>query len=91
MSKKINFVPDVSNIKLSLILIILICGIIFFVYLRKERFHNITNMINMNPSEISSKLKTVKKCIKNPDSCSQENRKKIVDDLNGLINFLDKL
>ena len=88
MSKKINFVPDVSNIEFSLILIILICAIIFFVYLRKERFHN---MINMNPSEINSKLKKVKKCIKNPDSCSQENRKKIVDDLNDLINFLDKL
>ena len=78
---------NTTTINLTLILIILICGIIFFVYLRKEKFHNMHNMLKMEPSEIRNKLQNVKRCIKNPDSCNQKQRNEIVEQLNNLISL----
>lgn len=83
MIKEIN----VSQIKLSLILIILICAIIFFLYLRKERFHNIQDMLNMKPNDMREKLTDIKKCIKNPKLCNQQKRNQIVTQLDALINL----
>jgi len=53
MSKKINYVPNISNIKLSLILIVMICAIVFFVYLRKEQFKNNSNNYNNSNSNVN--------------------------------------
>jgi hypothetical protein len=53
MPKKINYVPNISNIKLSLILIVMICAIVFFVYLRKEQFKNNSNS-NVNKANDSN-------------------------------------
>lgn len=87
MAKKIDLVSNISNIKLSLILVVLICAILFFVYLRKERFHNIQDMLNMEPSEVRSKLENIKSCIKNPNTCSEQKRDLIITDLDTLINL----
>ena len=65
--------------------------IIFFVYLRKERFQNIQDMLNMEPNDVRTKLKNVKSCIQNPDSCNQEKRDKIVSELNTLITLSEML
>ena len=83
MAKKNN----ISTINLSLLLIILICGIIFFVYLRKERFQNIQDMLSMQPNDVRAKLQKVKNCIQNPDSCDQEKRDEIVNQLDTLISL----
>ena len=82
-----NFVPDLSNIKLSLILIIMICAIVFFVYLRKERFHNVSDIMNMDKTEIRSKLQRVKSCIEDQESCDAETREDIVKELDTLISL----
>lgn len=87
MAKKIN----ISDIKLSLILIILICAIIFFLYLRKERFHNVQDMLNMEPNDVRAQLRNVKNCIQNPESCNDETRNEIVNQLDKLINLTQML
>ena len=75
------------TINLTLILVILICAIIFFVYLRKEKFHNMHDMLDMEPSDIRNQLQTVKRCIQNPDSCNQKQRNEIVEQLDNLVSL----
>lgn len=87
MAKKNN----ISTINLSLILIILICAIIFFVYFRKEKFYNMHDMLNMEPSDIRNKLQNVKRCIQNPDSCNQKERNEIVEQLESLISLSEMI
>ena len=88
MAKKNN----ISTINLSLILIILICAIIFFLYLKKkEKFHNMHDMLDMEPSDIRMKLQNVKRCIENPESCNQKERDEIVEQLESLINLSEMI
>lgn len=96
MPKRINYVPNILNIKFSLILIIMICAIVFFIYLRKEYFNNNNNYDNndydimdiMSKDKIRSNLEKVKKCIQNPDKCDREDKKDIMKNIDLLMTFL---
>lgn len=94
MSKKLNFpkMEEISNIQLSLVMIILICAIIFFVYLRKEYFNsennlnnyemnNINNMIN--EEYIKESLSVIRKYVENPEKY-KHNKKKILNQISML-------
>ena len=98
MSKKLNFpkMEEISNIQLSLVMIILICTIIFFVYLRKEYFNsennsnnyedemnnlNINNMIN--EEYIKESLSVIRKYVENPEKY-KHNKKKILNQISML-------
>ena len=88
MPKKINYVPNISNIQLSLILIVMICAIVFFIYFRKEYFNNDNIMDIMSKDKIRSNLEKVKKCVQNPDKCDSEDKKDIMKNIDLLMTFL---
>ena len=56
-------------------------------HLRKEKFHNMHDMLDMEPSDIRNQLQTVKRCIQNPDSCNQKQRNEIVEQLDNLVSL----
>lgn len=94
MPKKLNFpkMEEISNVQLSLVLIILICAIIFFVYLRKEYFNsennsnnyemnNINNMFN--EEFIKESLSMIRKYVENPKKY-KHNKNKILNQISML-------
>ena len=89
MPKKFNFpkMEEISNIQLSLVLIILICAIIFFVYLRKEYFNSnnyeMNNLNMFNEEVIKEGLSMIRKYVENPKKY-KHNKNKILKQISML-------